>query len=269
MPELPLTFARAWIEFDNPDDPEDIFRCDLTWLTSNWHCIYGAGCQGIKQSQPNAGCCALGAHFADKADEKRVTKFVAQLTPETWQHYKAGQKSWVEVDEDGDRKTRVHKGGCIFLNDADFPAGGGCALHHLAARTGKKITETKPDVCWQLPIRRDFGWRKLEDGTRRHIITIEEYTRAGWGPGGHDLHWYCTSNTEAHTAAQPVYVTEKDTLVELMGAAAYKVLVKHCEARLAALTAARRAAAHRADPAEVRALLNGLAAHPADRTVAD
>src|ERR1051326_5655500 len=26
--------------------------------------------------------------------------------------------------------------------------------------------------------------------------TITEYDRRGWGPGGHDFHWYCSGNTE-------------------------------------------------------------------------
>lgn len=265
MPEIPLNFPRVWVEFDDPTDPENIFRCDLTWLTSYWNCIYGAGCQGIKKDRAVMGCCALGAHFSDKKDEKRTAKYVEMLTPETWQNYKiAKKKGWVDVDSDGDRHTARHKGGCIFQNQPDFPAGGGCALHHLAARIGKPISQVKPDVCWQLPIRRDFEWRKLEDDTKRFVITIEEYTRAGWGPGGHDLHWYCSSNTEAHNAAQPVYITERDTLIELMGQAGYDILVKHCDARILAVNAARRAAASRKSPAEVRAILNGMAVHPAD-----
>jgi len=264
MTELKLTFARAWVEFDDPSDEENIFRCDLTWLTSNWNCIYGQGCQGIHEGKAENGCCSLGAHFSGREDHSRVKKYVDLLTPETWQNHKAAKGKWTERDEDGQKKTRVLNGGCIFLNASDFPAGGGCALHHLADRENTSITKTKPDVCWQLPIRRDFEWRKLEDGTKRYIITIEEYTRAGWGPGGHDLNWYCTSNTEAHNAPKPVYVTEKDTLVEMMGEKGYKQLVIYCEARMAALTAARRIAAKNGDPAEVRAIMKGLASHPAD-----
>lgn len=268
MPELPLNFPRMWVEFDDPSDEENIFRCDLTWLTSYWNCIYGAGCQGIREGKARMGCCTLGAHFSDGDDRKRVSKYVKQLTPETWQHFKAGQKEWIE-EEDGAKKTRVYKGGCIFLNEPDFAGGAGCALHNLAVTQGVSITATKPDVCWQLPIRRDFEWRHLEDGSKRYIVTIEEYTRAGWGPGGEDLHWYCSSNTEAHNAALPVYITERDTLIELMGQAGYDKLVEHCEARMAALNAARRAAGGRSNPKEVKLLLRGLAAHPADPIALD
>ena len=43
--------------------------------------------------------------------------------------------------------------------------------------------------------------------------------------GGHDLDWYCTGSTEAHVAPDPVYVTERGTLIALMGLPAYEVLV--------------------------------------------
>ena len=83
-PEVSLDFPRAWIEFPDPKDPEQIFRCDLTWLTSRWNCIFGSGCHGIEKTMPEAGCCVLGAHFADKDDEKRTKKFaVAQGAPYT------------------------------------------------------------------------------------------------------------------------------------------------------------------------------------------
>ncbi|MGC5412946.1 hypothetical protein ACPXCX_56220, partial [Streptomyces sp. DT225] len=46
--ETELDFARAWVEFPDPADDEQVFRCDLTWLTSRWTCIFGSGCQGIQ-----------------------------------------------------------------------------------------------------------------------------------------------------------------------------------------------------------------------------
>jgi hypothetical protein len=72
------------------------------------------------------------------------------------------------------------------------------------------------------------------DGTEYLEITVSEYDRRGWGPGGHDLSWYCTGNTEAHVGAEPVYLSNHDELVELMGEAAYGELARHCEQRLAA-----------------------------------
>ena len=59
----------------------------------------------------------------------------------------------------------------------------------------------KPDVCWQLPIRRTQEWVTRPDGTEILKTTITEYDRRGWGEGGADLHWYCTGDPAAHTGA--------------------------------------------------------------------
>jgi hypothetical protein len=110
-PEVDLVFPRAFVEFVDPGDPDQVFKCDLTWLTSNYMCIFGQGCQGIYAESPDTGCCTLGAHFADKGDEDRVATYVAQLTPDLWQlrpdRKKIRRKDWVETDEHGDRKTPV------------------------------------------------------------------------------------------------------------------------------------------------------------------
>jgi hypothetical protein len=245
MPEVGPVFPRAWIEFRDPADKDQVFRCDLTWLTSNWTCIFGTGCRGIYAGRPHDGCCTLGAHFSDEDDEQRVSAWVEKLTPEGWQFHKKGRKRWTEVDEDGERKTRVVDGACIFLNRPGFPAGGGCALHGLALREGVHFVETKPDVCWQLPIRRQFRDVELPDGTSYTEVSIGEYDRSGWGPGGHDLDWYCSGNTEAHVGVEPVYLSNRVELTQLMGRPAYDELARHCEAHLRSRSAL---AIHPADP---------------------
>ncbi|MFP5372785.1 MAG: hypothetical protein ACLGI3_18850, partial [Actinomycetes bacterium] len=156
MPEVDPGFPRLWVEFADPAEAGQVFRCDLTWLTSSWTCIFGRGCQGIYADRPDDGCCTLGAHFADEDDERRVAAEVDRLTDDDWQLREVGARDWVEEDEEGERKTRVHDGACIFLNRPGFAAGPGCALHALALRTGRSVVETKPDVCWQLPIRRTY-----------------------------------------------------------------------------------------------------------------
>ena len=271
MPEVSLDFPRSWVEFLDPADHDQQYRCDLTWLTSRWTCIYGDGCHGIDATKPDDGCCVLGAHFSDKADEKRTRKWAEQLTDETWQYREAGlenglKKGIVEKDDDGGRKTRVVDGACIFLNRKGFSGGQGCALHSLALREGLEITETKPEVCWQLPVRRTFEHVTRPDDTTLLVISIGEYDRRGWGPGGHDLDWYCTGDPEAHVATEPVYVTERATLVALMGQPAYDELVTHCDARVAAIAANRAALAAARGAARTAALAarTGLALHPAD-----
>jgi len=231
VPEVPLDFPRAWVEFDDPGDKTQRFKCDLTWLASRWSCIFGSGCQGIYADRPHDGCCTLGAHFSDKADEKRTKQFVKLLGPQDWQFYDvgSGKNAWVETDEEGDRKTAVHEGGCIFLNRPGFEGGEGCALHGYALRHGHHFVETKPNVCWQLPIRRTFREIDRGDKTSYTEVTITEYDRRGWGEGGHDLDWYCSGNTEAHGAKEPVYLSSARELIELMGQAGYDILRAHCE----------------------------------------
>ncbi|MFC5728999.1 MULTISPECIES: DUF3109 family protein [Nocardioides] len=252
MAEVDLDFPRAWVEFVNPADDSEVLRCDLTWLTSSFTCIFGSGCAGIYADSPDVGCCTLGAHFADKADQRRVEGFVEQLTPDLWQHHPGRpvkRKDWIEKDEDGERKTRAHlvdgQRSCVFANRTDFHAGAGCALHGLALQQGRNPLETKPDVCWQLPIRRTFRQVERMDGTTYTEVCITEYDRRGWGAGGHDLDWYCSGNTDAHVGMEPVYVTNEPELVELMGRKAYDELVRHCEAHLRSRSAL---ALHPADP---------------------
>ena len=146
------------------------------------------------------------------------------------------KSDWIDKDAEGERKTRVveHEGqsACIFHNRHDFATGAGCALHSLALEQGRNPLETKPDVCWQLPIRRTFRTVKRPDDTSYTEVSIGEYDRRGWGPGGHDLDWYCSGNTEAHVGKEPVYVSNGPELVELMGRPAYDVLASACEKHL-------------------------------------
>lgn len=239
-----LDFPRTWVEFPDPDDPTQVFRADLTWLTSRWTCIFANGCGGIAEGRADDGCCSLGAHFTDSADEKRVRKAAKRLRDDEWQYHKKGRKSFIELDEDGARKTRVVDGACVFLNRAGFAGGMGCALHSMAVKEGVHFIELKPEVCWQVPIRRAYREVKRPDETTYTEISISEFDRRGWGPGGHDLHWWCTSAVEAHVGTEPVWVSSETELRELMGDAAYEVLAKMCTDREGGIPVAR----HPADP---------------------
>jgi hypothetical protein len=239
-----LDFPRTWVEFADPDDPDQVFRADLTWLTSRWTCIFGSGCQGIVAGRASDGCCSLGAHFTDADDEKRVRKAAKRLTDETWQFRGQGRKGFVELDEDGARKTSVVDGACIFLNREGFPGGEGCALHGLALAEGVHFVKLKPDVCWQVPVRRAYRTVKRPDETSYTEVTIGEFDRRGWGPGGHDLNWWCTSDSTAHVGAEAVWRSSETELRELMGDAAYAVLAAMCAERESGVPVAR----HPADP---------------------
>ena len=109
VPEVSLDFPRQWIEFVNPEDEDEIFRCDLTWLLSSWTCIFGNGCKGIIKKRADDGCCSHGAYYSEKADEKRTEKFARRLTEDEWQYRKQGLKGGITEVEDGSpfRPTRT------------------------------------------------------------------------------------------------------------------------------------------------------------------
>ena len=95
------------------------------------------------------GCCTLGAHFADKADEKRVASYVDQLGPDLWQFHPGGKvrkSDWIEKDDEGERKTKVveqdGQSACVFHNRQDFPTGAGCPRSRCsrAATSWTKLT---------------------------------------------------------------------------------------------------------------------------------
>jgi hypothetical protein len=241
-PEVALDFPREWVEFTDPADPDHVVRADLTWLSSAWTCIFGRGCAGVVAGRPDDGCCSHGAYFTDADDRNRVEAAVADLSDEDWQLAPVGRGNWTEEDstaEDGTAedeepsvKTRVVDGACVFLNRPGWPGGSGCALHRMALRTGVHPLTTKPDVCWQLPVRRAQEHVDRPDGTRVLVSTIGEFDRRGWGPGGHDLHWWCTGSPVAHVSPEPLVETYAAELTELLGEPAYAELRRLTELRL-------------------------------------
>ena len=238
--EMELDFAREWIDFPDPDDETHWIRADLTWLCSRWTCIFGKGCHGTIKGQASTGCCNHGAYFSDKDDEKRTRKAVERLTPDLWQFYdeghtKTGKLNYTDkddLDSEQRKKTRVIGEACIFANRDDFAGGIGCALHALALREGRNPLETKPEVCWQLPVRREQEWVVRPDETKVLLSTVGEFDRRGWGEGGHDLDWYCTSSPEAHVGGEAMYLSYGPELIALIGEAAYEELSRICGDRL-------------------------------------
>ena len=92
------------------------------------------------------------------------------LTDDEWQFAQGGRKKGIyEKVGQGRRRqatewrTRLVDDACIFLNRPGFAAGPGCALHLHAMNTGEHHSELKPEVCWQLPLRRIDD--EQDDGT--------------------------------------------------------------------------------------------------------
>jgi hypothetical protein len=219
-----------YLSFEDPDE-ERTWVFDVTFLMSAWSCIFGAGCEGVltgPAAELEQGCCSYGAHFIDDDDVATVEMAAARLTDAQWQHRrKAKRNGFLKTEPDGTRVTRLVDDACIFLNRPGFAAGAGCALHLAAMQAGERPMDWKPDVCWQLPLR-------LEEHTGEHghvTSTLREWKRRDWGEGGLEFHWWCTESPDAFIAKEPVYVTLRDEIVEMVGTPVYETLAGLLAAR--------------------------------------
>ncbi len=210
---------------------------DVTFLLSRWQCIYGRGCQGVLTGptpELAQGCCSYGAHFTDDEDADRVVAAAATLEDEDWQYRAKGRKGVVKSGAGGSKVTRMVDGACIFLNRPGFPGGPGCALHRAALRRSRHPMELKPDVCWQLPLRREDA----ADGTGHVTSTITQWDRRHWGGGGAEFHWWCTEAPEAFGGAEPVYRHMRSELIALSGPLVYALIATYLEKRSAVTSGA-------------------------------
>jgi hypothetical protein len=221
--------VHEWLSFDHDGDT---YTFDVTWLTSNWSCIYGAGCPGIAEEaapERELGCCTWGAHFTDKADRKRVRERVEQLGEHEWQHRDRAEElgGAIYKDENGAWVTRVVDDACIFLNRPDHPGGAGCAFHQAAVARGESFLDWKPEVCWQVPFRLDYH----RDDNEHLTYILREWKRRDWGEGGADFHWWCTEDDLAFVGHRPVYVACEAEIVALVGQGPYDRLAELLDAR--------------------------------------
>ncbi len=233
-PPRPPADAHEWVSFADPDE-ERTWVFDVTFLTSSWNCIFGRGCLGVLTGpapELEHGCCSYGAHFVDKADARRVERAARSLSAAQWQYRARGKRKGVVVtNEHGELVTRIVDDACIFLNRPGFGTGAGCALHQAALADGRNPLELKPDVCWQLPLRRED--EVAEDG---HVTsTIRQWDRRHWGEGGQEFHWWCTESPLAFTSERPVVETMADELVAMVGRPIYRRLVAYLAERQANL----------------------------------
>lgn len=215
--------AHEWVSFEDPDE-ERTWVFDITFLTSSWTCIFARGCQGVLTGPAPElvhGCCSYGAHFIDGADRRRVERVASTLSARQWQYrHKAKKGGITKKNRAGELVTRIVDGACIFLNRTDFPTGPGCALHQVALERGRNPLELKPEVCWQLPLRRDD--QTGEDG---HVTTtITQWDRKHWGAGGEQFHWWCTEEPAAFVGNRPVYEEMESELIEMVGKKIYRRL---------------------------------------------
>jgi hypothetical protein len=229
---------RKWVSFEDADE-DRTWMFDLSFLESRWCCIYAKGCQGVlTEPSPELmqGCCSYGAHMVDDADAERVEQAAASLSASEWQFFKhartrpprgkgteSRQPLVLKRLPSGTLATRLVDGACIFLNRPGFPGGAGCALHSAAVARGVHPMTMKPDVCWQLPLRRED-----HVGADGHVTSmVGSWERRHWGSGGKHFHWWCTEDARAFSGARPVYEDMAAELAELTSPWAYSTLLDH------------------------------------------
>jgi hypothetical protein len=204
---------------------------DVTFLESSWNCIFGAGCQGVLTGPTPElvqGCCSYGAHFTDEKDQKKVEKAAKRLTADQWQFKSKGANGTTRVKKSGEIVTRLVQDACIFLNRPDFHRGAGCALHVMSMDNNESYIPLKPEVCWQLPLRRDDDVQ--DDGW---VITrIGEWGRRDWSEGGAEFHWWCTEAREAFVGKTRVVDSMSEELIAMIGQSVYDQLLTYMNSRI-------------------------------------
>jgi hypothetical protein len=226
-----LSSPREWVSIEDPEE-ERLWLFDVTFLTSRWTCIYGNGCQGVlTEPAPEIvqGCCSYGAHFTDEADIARVKAAAKTLTAEQWQFKAEGARGVINRKRNGEVLSRLVDDACIFLNRPGFAGGPGCAFHRAAIDRGIPHADLKPDVCWQLPLRR---YDETDEETGRVTSTVTEWTREHWGEGGEEFAWWCTEAPEAFVGHQEVYKELDAELIGIAGTAVYEELVAYLDRRM-------------------------------------
>ena len=203
-------------DFTDPVDGTR-WRVDMSFMSSNWRCIWGDGCEGIldhRAAELNQGCCSVGAHLIDEDEARTIGALGLMLDPARFQQHEAAAADGVLADGP-QPATRVVDDACIFFNKPGFPGGEGCALHIAAVDEGESPMDWKPSICWQAPLKVDTE----SDGAR----TLRPWRKSDWGVGEH-LAWCCTDANDgpdegpsAYTGTEPVALSMAAELRGLVG----------------------------------------------------
>jgi hypothetical protein len=209
---------------------------DLTFMLSDFGCIWGRGCPDIRREGTARGCCVMGVEIyrgegddPGREDLAMIRGRVEQLTDEDWQNRRValrrgGGDPWGKARFKHDSvHTRIYRGACIFHNRPDHPAGAGCAFHVAALRRGEDPIDWKPQICWQVPL-------FFDTDTTTKTTTVRASRTADWGQEG-IIDWWCTEQHEAFGAERPVYLSMEQELRRVCGDDVYTELAAYCRAR--------------------------------------
>ena len=127
------TDTHEWVSFEDEDE-ERTWVFDVTFLTSNWTCIFGNGCQGVLTGPAPElvqGCCSYGAHLVDKKDARHVEKVAATLTRRGVAEPRDARRAVIHTNKHGETVTRLRRRTPASSSTARAsPPGPGCALPH-------------------------------------------------------------------------------------------------------------------------------------------
>ena len=122
---------------------------------------------------------------------------------------------------------------CIFDNRVGGRTGKpGCAFHHLAARKGLHHSDTKPHICWSIPL--NFSSEEPEEPGGRTTTIVSAFTADAWGgtddaeePDGRGhVGFWCVDTPDAYRGASPVYRSLEHELRKGMGDVAYEAMAE-------------------------------------------
>ena len=223
--------AHEWVSFDDPDE-ERTWLFDVTFLVSAWTCIFGQGCQGVLTGPAPElvqGCCSYGAHFTGKKDARTVERAAADAHARAVAVPQAGPEG---RGEEAARRRPRHPPGRRRLHlpqPSRVPRRAGMRPPQGGRGRGRSHVEFKPEVCWQLPLRRED--ETAPDG--RVTSVIRQWDRRHWGEGGDEFHWWCTEDPEAFVGHEPVYVSMRTELETMAGKKVYRRLAAYLDQRTA------------------------------------
>jgi hypothetical protein len=253
--DTPGRAAYDWAEISIPgvqaleDGELTRIRFNVSWLLSSWACIFGKGCPGvlITGAMEDRGCCQIGVHLTKGDDLNRVNKYVKQLTDEDLDANLLAdikKNGWKVKERDPHYRdvghtahTRIVDGACVLANRASGSTGKlGCSLHVLANRLGIHPSETKPDICWQIPMSVTDEYNEKFNQT---TITVDASTGSVWGgtepAKKYFPAWWCVETPDAYgpnamvDSSTLVFRTMEVELRKMMGDAAYEAMAAELE----------------------------------------
>ena len=183
--------------------------------------------------RPRTSCRAAAA--TAPTSSTRRTRPPRSPTPSASPRSSGSSRRWPSAraapprrNKEGELKTRVVDGACIFLNRPGLPrrhrvraaqrgAGGRGAAARLEAR---RVLAAAPAArgAHRRPRARDLDAARVEAPRLGRRAATE-------------FHWWCTEGPEAFVGHEPVYETNRDEIVEMVGEVAYGMLMDHLRPR--------------------------------------